>query len=428
MIRRIVLPIVALTMVMVGSPGALLSQPLPQAAAPASVGMDPDRLDRIGAMFDAYLEEGQLVGGVVLVARQGKLVYHHAFGERDQESGDPMEPDDLFRIASQSKALTSVAIMMLMEEGKLLLSDPLGRFLPEFMETTVAVPSEDGGYEVVPANRPVNIRDLLTHTAGVGYGNGPGGEAWQEAGITGWYLIDRDVPIREAVRPMAELPFQAQPGEAWVYGYATDILGAVVEEASGMPFDAFLQERILEPLGMNDTHFFIPPDAADRLVTVYSLGQDQELRRAPDGTGMVAQGEYLEGPRTTFSGGAGLVSTAADYGRFLQMLLNGGELDGQRLLSPKSVELMTVDHCGDACSWPGRGFGLGVDVVDDLGAFGRPGTVGRYGWGGAYHSTYWVDPAEELVVVYLTQLIPAWVDDHARLEAMVYQAIVESGS
>lgn len=401
---------------------------LPRAADAAQLGMDAARLDRLGAALDQYVADGRLPGGVVLVARRGQVAYLHAFGMRDREAREAMPEDALFRIASQSKAVVSVAAMILIEEGRLLLSDRVGRFLPEFMETTVAVPDEGGGYAVVPARRAITVRDLLTHMAGVGYGGGPGGEQWEAAGITGWYFAHRTEPIRETARRMAALPFPAQPGEAWVYGYATDILGAVVEVASGQPLDAFLEERIFGPLEMSDTHFYVPRGKSGRLATVYGHSPEGDLLRAPDGPGMRTQGEYLDGPRASFSGGAGLVSTAGDYARFLQMLLNGGELDGVRVLSPASVRLMTVDHAAtvldDAPGWEGAGFGLGFQVTLDLGATGAHGSVGEYGWGGAYHSTYWVDPAEELVVVYMTQVIPAQVDDHARLRALVYQAIV----
>lgn len=399
---------------------------LPPATAPVAVGVDPTRLDLLGEVLDGYVADGRLPGGVVLVARKGKLVYHRPFGMRDREAGDPMAGDDLFRIASQSKAVVSVAALILVEEGRLLLSDRVGRFLPEFQETTVAVPQEGGGYQVVPAARPITLRDLLTHTAGVGYGSGPGGDRWEAAGITGWYFGHREEPIRETVRRMADLPFQAHPGEAFVYGYSTDILGALVEAVAGVPLDRFLRERILDPLGMDDTHFYLPLEKAGRLTTVYSHTAEGALVRAPDGPGMTTQGEYLDGPRRSLSGGAGLVSTAGDYARFLQMLLNGGELDGVRILSPASVELMTADHVGPlvegAPGWEGHGFGLGFQVTEELGPTGAHGSVGEYGWGGAYHSTYWVDPARELVVVYLTQVIPARVDDHARVRALVYGA------
>ncbi len=406
--------------------------PPPETALP---GLDPERLARLDAALQAYVDAGTLPGAVALVASRGETAYLKAFGHRDREAGDPLETDDIFRIASQSKAVVSVAIMMLQEEGRLLISDPVGRHLPEYLETTVARANDDGTYDVVAARQPITIRHLLTHTAGITYGGGTAAREWVEADITGWYFAHRDEPIRETVRRMAALPFEADPGEYWVYGYATDILGAVVEVASGTALDEFLRTRIFEPLGMPDTHFYLPPEKRDRLTVVYSAGQDG-LARAPDPGGMVGQGAYVDGPRMSFSGGAGLLSTAPDYARFLQMLLNGGKLGDARILSPKSVELMTVDHLGgllvrdlnDASAVFGAergvGFGLGFRVVEDVGAHGVPGSEGIYGWGGAYHSSYWVDPEEELVVVYLAQLIPAGnLDDHAKFRALVYQAI-----
>jgi CubicO group peptidase (beta-lactamase class C family) len=391
--------------------------------APQEAGLSSSRLERLTRTFEEYVERGALPGAVVLVARNGAVTYERAFGFRDREAGDAMTTDAIFRIASQTKAVVSVAVMMLQEEGRLLITSPLHRFIPEFAETTVAVETEDG-YEVVPADRPITLRDLLTHTSGIGYGYGPAGDRWAEAGIQGWYFADRDEPVAATVERMAALPMEAQPGERFVYGYSTDILGVVVERVSGVPLDEFLRTRIFEPLGMDDTFFYLPPHRRNRLAAVY--GHQPPLVRAPDEGTMEAQGHYVEGPRRSFSGGAGLLSTAEDYARFLQMALNGGELDGVRILSPKSVELMTTNHVGDRYPWSGgMGFGLGFSVVEDLGARGLLGSPGEFGWGGAYHSTYWVDPVEDLVVVYFTQVIPArFLDDHAKLRALVYQAIV----
>ncbi|HEY8520560.1 MAG TPA: serine hydrolase domain-containing protein [Gammaproteobacteria bacterium] len=393
-------------------------------AAPESVGMSSERLARLTETLEGYVADGQLAGTVTLVARRGKVAYFEAAGFRDREARAPMHTDTIFRIASQTKAIVSVGAMMLVEEGKLALSDPVGDFLPEFKKTKVAVPGAGRDYTVVDAARPITIRDLLTHTSGFGYGTGVGGDRWRAAGIQSWYFANRKEPIRQTVARMASLPAEAQPGERWIYGYNTDILGAVIEVVSGMPLDRYLEERIFTPLGMTDTHFYLPPAKRDRLAAVYSR-RENGIARAPD-AGQVGQGEYVDGPRVSFSGGAGLVSTAADYARFLQMLLNGGELDGRRLLSRKTVELMTVDHLGDVAFRPGEGFGLGFAVVEDVGARGTPGSVGEFGWGGAYHTTYWVDPREELVVVYLTQLLPSnGLDDHEKVRALVYQAIVD---
>lgn len=413
----------SLALLLLLAPHGLHGQGLP-GTDPEAVGVSSRRLERLTGVLDGYVDAGLLPGGVVLVARQGKTVLLHAFGYRERETRSAMTPDAMFRIASQSKALVSVAIMMLQEHGELLITDPVSRYLPAFAHTTVAVPHPGGGYDVVDAKRLITLRDLLTHTAGIGYGNGIAPDRWEAAGIQGWYFAHREEPVRATVDRMAALPFDAQPGERFVYGYNTDILGAVVEAVSGLTLDAFVRSQILDPLSMKDTHFYVPREKAGRMTTVYSLPQGGDLVRAPDGAGMQAQGQYVDGPRMSFSGGAGLVSTASDYARFLQMLLNGGELDGVRILSRSSVALMTTDHIGDLYGVPGMGFGLGFSVVKDLGVRGSPGSVGEFGWGGAYHSTYWVDPVEDLVVVYLTQVIPAaGLDDFGKLRALVYQAL-----
>lgn len=390
---------------------------------PEAVGVSSERLERLDVAMQGYIDDERLSGAVVFVARKGQVVYHKAFGERDRESDSAMQNDSIFRIASQSKAVVSAGIMALQEQGKLLITDPLAKYFPEFTETSVAVRNDEGGYEVVPGRRPIVLRDLLTHTAGISYGQGPAKDRWAEAGIQGWYFADRSEPVGDTVAKMGALPFDAQPGERWVYGYNTDILGAVAERVSGRPLDEFLRDTILDPLGMNDTHFYLPESKVDRLATVYSTSESG-LERAPDPGHMVGQGQYVKGPRVSFSGGAGLVSTASDYARFLQMMLNGGTLNGRRILSRKTVELMTVDHLHGIEFRPGQGFGLGFYVIEEVGTRGVPGTAGEFGWGGAYHSTYWVDPAEELVVVYLTQLIPAGrIDDHSKLRTLVYQAL-----
>ena len=395
-------------------------------ALPETVGMSSERLKRLSQAFQEYVDDEKLPGSAILVARRGKIAYFDSFGFRDIESKSPMGKDAIFRIASQSKALISVGVMILQEEGKLLITDPVGRYIPEFNETTVAEKTDDG-YEVVKAKRKITIRDLLTHTAGIGYGGGPAKDKWDAAGITGWYFADRDEPILKTVSRIPSLPFDAQPGEKFVYGYNTDILGALIEVVSEQALDSFLAERVFEPLGMDDTHFYLPRKKIDRLATVYSSATSGGLDRAPDPGHMVGQGAYVEGPRKSFSGGAGLLSTANDYGRFLQMMLNQGRLDDVRILSPTSVNLMTVDHIGDVeFGGDAVGFGLGFSVLKDLGSRGTPGAEGEFGWGGAYHSTYWVDPENELVVVYFTQLIPARnVDDHSKLRTLVYQAIID---
>ena len=401
------------------------------AIPPEEVGISSERLQRLDRTLESYVENNQLAGGVVMIARHGKIAHINSFGWRDKESKSQMNDDAMFRLASQTKALTSVGIMILQERGALLISDPVSKYLPEFEKTTVAEVNDIGDYTVVPANRPITIRDLLTHSAGIDYGFGPAKSQWKDADMQGWYFAHRDEPVRDTIARIAALPQKAQPGEEFVYGYNTDILGAVIEVVSGKPLDQYLYDSILHPLGMDDTHFYMPDDKKDRLATVYSIkGKGIERAKSPGdfiGGSHVGQGHYVTGPRKSFSGGAGLISTAQDYGRFLQMLLNGGELEGERILSRKSVELMTVNHLTEINSWrAGVGIGLGFQIIDDLGEYGTLGSEGTYSWGSAYHCASWVDPREDLLVVYLTQLIPAGeLDDRKKLRALVYQSLID---
>jgi CubicO group peptidase (beta-lactamase class C family) len=415
------------------APTPALRAEAPPAATPETVGLSAERLQRLRSVMQQYVDEARVSGIVTYVARNGRVAHLEAFGKADVETGRSMQKDTIFRIASQTKAFTSVSVMMLVEEGKIGLADPVSKFIPAFAKTTVAVPPPAGAVagspvSVVPAKRPITIRDLLTHTAGISYGNGPAQDQWKAAGIQGWYFADRSEPVSAVVERMAALPMDSQPGEKYVYGYNTDILGVVVEKVSGLTLAEFIQERIAGPLGLVDTQFYLPPAQKDRLATVYSAKEGGGIERATDPR--TGQGHYVEGPRVGYAGGAGLLSTARDYGRFLQMLLNGGEIDGLRLLSPKTVELMTVNHAGTLFaergpSDAGRGFGLGFDVIEDLGKNGQYGSVGAFGWGGAYHTTYWADPKEKLVALLMTQLLPAGNSDlHGRFRALVYQSIV----
>jgi CubicO group peptidase (beta-lactamase class C family) len=401
-------------------------------APPAQLGLSPERLDRLTQVMQGYVDDGLLPGLVILVAKDGQVAYGRAFGHQDIASQTPMQMDTIFRIASQTKAITSAGVLLLQEEGRLLVDDPVGKYMPEWMDTTVAVEIEGGGYYEVPAERPITIRDLLTHTSGIPYGswlNGLTDDAWDEAGIPGWYFASDEEPIREVVRRMADLPMIAQPGTEYLYGSNTDILGALIEVVSGQPLDQFFQERFFDPIGMTDTHFFLPAAKADRLATVYDV-TEEGLRPSPDAGEMWHQGDYVvgDGPNVTFSGGAGLVSTAHDYAAFLEMLRQGGVAPGgERILSPMTVTLMTTDHLGDIAFNPGAGFSYGFQVALDPGPLGYPVNAGEFSWGGAYHSTYWVDPEEELVVTYFTQLgeDTMGLDDHGKLRALIYQAIVE---
>jgi CubicO group peptidase (beta-lactamase class C family) len=393
---------------------------------PEVVGLSSQRLDRIGEVIERYVDEGRLGGVVALVAREGKVAYLQSFGKLGPKTDAPMPTDAIFRIASQSKAVTTTAVMILFEEGRILLDDPIGKYIPEFKMTTVAGPEKSRkgpGYKIVPAKRPITIRDLLTHTAGISYGNGPAKDLYAKAGLQGWFLADRPEPVGVYMKKLAGLPFDAQPGEKFVYGYNLDVLGYLVEVVSGQSLADFIRTRITAPLAMADTSFFLPEDKVVRFTGVFGIGQDGKAGPVDDPKDIA----YVKGPRVCYAGGAGLLATAEDYARFLLMLQSGGEWGGVHILSPKSVELMTADHVGALYGRPGNGFGLGFWVTKELGRNGEPGSVGAFGWGGAYHTTYWVDPAEKLVAVFMTQLLPATGSDaQPKFKALVYQSIVDS--
>ena len=411
----------ALCLLLAAAPHAF-GEGLP-AGKPELVGLSAARLARIGEAMKRSVDEGRLAGVVTLVARDGRVVHLEAYGKASEGTAGAMRTDSVFRIASMSKALTSVAAMMLVEDGKLLIGDPVSRYIPAFKNTTVA----DTAQGSVPAKRPITIRDLLTHTAGISYGGELTREKYHAAGFDDWYFADKPEPIGHWIEKLAGLPFDAQPGERYVYGYSTDILGYVVEKASGMSLDAFLRARLLQPLKLDDTHFFLPEQKRARLTTVYAAREAGGIEPAPDKGRN--QGAYVDGPRASFSGGAGLLSTASDYARFLQMLLNGGELDGARLLSPKTVELMTSNHVGNLYSEGRFGFGLGFEITEHVGRSGRHGSVGEFGWGGAYFTKFWVDPQERLVVVFMAQLLPArGLDLQDKFRALVYQSLVTSAA
>ena len=393
-------------------------------------GFSTARLARVDSALQRAVDRGEIAGAVALVLRDGQSVYERAVGWADREAGRRMTPDAIFRIASQTKALTSVAVMALVEEGRIALGDPVDRFIPAFRRTTVATRG-DTGRVVVPARRRITIRDLLTHTAGISYGTDSlvaalyAAKGLGPAAGWGWYTADKDEPICETMERLTTLPFAAQPGERYVYGYSTDILGCVVERVSGMALDQFIRQRITGPLRMTDTYFFLPAEKRHRLTAVYASVTDTQIARAP--AGPRGQGDYAEGPRRSFSGGAGLVSTARDYARFLQMLLEGGALDGARVLAPSSVALMTTNQV-DTLFWTwgrGEGFGLGFSVLERAGANGRVHSVGTFGWGGAYGSTYQVDPKERLVLIFMIQQLPNRSDIASRFPMLVYQALVE---
>ena len=389
-------------------------------------GLAADRAARIDALFQRYVDEGRLAGAVALVLQDGQPIYEHAFGWSDKEAGRKMTTDTIFRIASQSKAITSAAILSLVEEGKVAVTDPVSRFIPGFAKTTVAVQS-DGETKIVPARRQIFVRDLLTHTAGISYGvNAQVAAQYEAKGLGpaagyGWYTADKTEPICDSMEKLATLPFVAQPGEAWVYGYNTDVLGCIAERASGMPLDQLIRTRITGPLGMKDTQFFLSPAERTRLAAVYALN-DGKIVRAPDGAR--GQGHYVDGPRKSFAGGAGLLSTARDYARFMEAMRNGGTLDGVRILSPRTVALMTTNQVGLLHSPLGLGFGFGFETTDRYGAKSLE-SVGSYGWSGAYGSTYRVDPQTHTVMILMIQVLPNTSDIAERYSNTVYQALVD---
>jgi CubicO group peptidase (beta-lactamase class C family) len=399
-------------------------------AKPEEVGMSSERLARIHTSMQRYVDKGLVPGVVSLVARKGKVVYLDAVGQRDAENKAPMTTDTIFRIASMTKPVASVALMMLYEEGHFLLSDPIAKFLPEFKDMKVAqiAPNDErvgSPYKLVPAARPITFKHVLTHTAG--FANSYRGITQPEffKAFQGRKPTDT---IGDAVKRLATLPLNFHPGDAWEYGNATDVVGRLVEVISGKTLDEFLQQRISTPLKLKDTHFYLPQSKLNRFAAVYQPdeknGNKIKLLEAP-----TAASRYVKEPHVYFSGAGGLVSTVADYLRFHQMMLNGGELEGARILGRKTVELMTVNHIGDLPVWlsgPGYGFGLGYSVVKDIGQAGIPGSVGQYGWGGAFCTFFWVDPKEELIGVMMTQVIPyTHINIRQDFQVLANQAIVD---
>ena len=369
--------------------------PLPL-GAPEEIGLSSARLARLGAVMAGEIERGRVPGAVALVARRGRLGYFESFGRSDAATGAPMAKDTIFRIYSMTKPITSVAAMMLWEEGRFLLSDPIAKYLPDLSRLDVAV-DRDGEIERVPALRAVTIQDLLRHTSGLTYefrGSGPVHRMYRSAKVD-----SRAQSNADQVATLGRMPLLHQPGTRWEYGRSTDVVGRLVEVLSGQKLSAFFEQRILAPLGMVDTAFHVPPRHHSRLAEAFG--------RDPD-SGLTVQLLEVRDPPNFESGGGGLVSTAADYARFLQMLLNGGTLDGRRLLSRKTIELMTADHLGPITGapdllLPGHGFGLGFAVRLHAGIAHVPGSIGQYFWGGLAGTTFWIDPAEQLFALMLIQ-------------------------
>ena len=392
-------------------------------ADPESVGMSAERLQRIDAFTQRYIDNEMVAGTVTLVARQGKVVHFSAQGMKDVERNQEMTTDTIFRMASMTKPIASVALMMLYEEGLFQLDDPIADWLPEFKNMMVEVEQADGSISLEPAKTPISFTHILTHTAGLM-------NSW--IGDTARYSevarVQGDENLASWTERHATMPLRYEPGTRWEYSAATSVVGRLVEVMSGDDLDTFFRERIFEPLQMKDMHFYLPPDKVNRFASLYGPDADNGNRMMLTEVGD-ERSNYVSGPRAFFSGAGGLVSTAHDYIRFQQMMLNGGELDGVRLLGPKTVELMFANHTGDLPLWlsgPGYGFGLGYSVVMDRAVAHTSDTEGSVSWGGAFGTLFWIDPEEELVAIILSQIRPY---SHIRLREgfhnVVNQAIVD---
>jgi CubicO group peptidase (beta-lactamase class C family) len=401
--------------------------------SPEQVGLSAARLARISGWMKGWVDSGKLAGVVVCVMRKGELAFAETCGKADIERNRPMRPDTIFRIYSMTKPLTSTAIMMLYEEGRFQLDDPISKFIPAFKNPRVYAGGSRGKIDSVPAEREITFRDLLTHTSGLTYGfmeSNPVDALYRAKDGVDFQTATSS--LKQVVEKLATFPLIAQPGKAWNYSVATDVLGYLVEVISGQPFEKFLLEKVIKPLGMIDTDFNVPKEEHDRLAGNYSAGPGGKLELLDD----PGKSRYLA-PRTVNSGGGGLVSTASDYLRFCKFMLNKGQFDGTRLLGRKTVELMTMNHLkGDMAdmgmprfsesTYYGVGFGLGFSVTLDPAKAHILGSAGEYAWGGAASTAFWCDPAEEMAVVLLTQLMPSSTYPIRReLRVLSYQAIVD---
>ncbi|HET9053347.1 MAG TPA: serine hydrolase domain-containing protein, partial [Cyclobacteriaceae bacterium] len=394
-------------------------------AQPEQAGFSSERLARIDTTLNRWVTDGWMNGAVAFIAHDGKIVYHKAFGYNNPATNEKLQTDHLFRIASQTKAITSVAVMMLYEEGKFLLDDPLAKYIPAFGNATVlnTFNATDTSYTTVPAKRAVTVRDLLTHTSGIGYaqiGSAEANALYAKANITAGIYDTRNT-LADAIDRLGKLPLMHQPGERWTYGLNTDVLGRLVEVLSGQTLETFFTERIFKPLGMNDTYFNVPEEKASRLVNFFTE-DSAGLHITPNvwNTDM----DYPLHKKSYFSGGAGLTSTVYDYAIFLQMLLNNGTYNGVRILSRNTVRLMTMNQIGDLALGDDK-FGLGFLVVSEKGSAQFPHRQGTYSWGGAFSTSYWVDPEEKLVVLLYRQMWGSHGELGNLYKVLVYQALNE---
>lgn len=400
-------------------------------ANPDDAGFSAERLNAIDGVIENYVKNNKVAGAVALIARNGKIVYHKGIGYSDIKEKRKMQPNTIFRIASQTKAITSVAVMMLYEEGKLLLDDPVSKYIPEFKDAGVLdeFNPADSTYTTVPAEREVTIRDLLTHTSGISYaviGAKEANAIYAKAGVPAGFVAE-PVKLADKMKILGGLPLMHQPGERFTYGLNTDVLGYVVEVVSGKSLDRFFRERIFGPLQMNDTYFYLPKDKQDRLAEVYVENEAGKTVEAPQVSHGEIDKDYPLLGSTYFSGGAGLSSTARDYSVFLQMLLSGGEYNGKRLLSPNTVRLMTTNQIGEKSLYHNNKFGLGFEVVSEEGSSVFPWHKGSFSWGGYFGSHYWADPESGIVAVILTQETPnsEWNEISGKFKNMVYSALME---
>lgn len=393
-------------------------------AAERKVGFDRERIGRADRVVEKAIAAGEIPGAVAWVSRDGKVAYHRAFGYSDIEAKTPMQKDSIFRIASMTKAVTSVGVMILYEQGRFKLTDPVSKYLPEFKNprVLVSVKGEDD-FETRPAKREITIRDLLTHTSGITYpfAGSELQKAYKKAGIIDG-LTAEPLVLRDVMGRLAKMPLLHDPGERWTYGLNTDVLGYLIEQVSGKPLYSFFRSEIFEPLGMNDTGFYLPKVKQNRLVTLYGQVPGGPLARVSVMEEFQADAMYPVRGATYYSGGAGLCATARDYGQFVLMLLNDGVLEGRRVLSRKSVELMRTSHF-DAFGGAATDFGLGFSITQNVGAAGELGSVGSYAWGGAFYTSFWIDPKERLVAVFMSQVRPANTDVGEQFRLAVYQAM-----
>ncbi len=400
-----------------------LSQSLVPAKTPEEVGFSSERLKKLDDLMQGFVNDGIVPNAVTYVARKGKIIHHKAFGYSNLERKTPLKKDDIFRIASQSKAITTVALMTLYEEGKFLLEEPVSKYIPAFKNPRVLENYDKNTlmFTTRAAKREINIHDLLTHTAGIPYEHPL--ENRPEFKVPYFNSVENDV-LADVVNKIAARPLLSDPGEKYVYGLNSDVVGRLVEVLSGMPLDQFLKTRVLDPIGMNDTHFYLPETKNNRLVELYSKGKTEE--KLTQHTNNAYRQYAVSGPKTYFSGGAGLLSTIEDYAKFCQMLLNGGTFNGKRILGRKTVELMGRNHIGDLNVWDRNDkFGLGLQVITEGSRYGDQATPGALTWGGMYCSEYTIDAKEELIMLVFTNIHPFahYSDVVRKFRIVTYQAL-----